>query len=372
MKTHNTFKILAVGIACCSSLLIAAQEELRTPPSGGNKKAWVGERIGITDVSIQYDRPGVKGREGRIFGTNVVHKGFIDMRPYGTCKGAPWRAGANENTTIEFSTDVKVEGKDLPAGKYGFFVAYDSLECTVIFNKNNTSWGNYFYNDKEDVLRVKVKPVRLDKSVEWLTYRFSNETEQAATVVLEWEKLQIPVKVEVDLVKTELADFRLELASGKGFSWSALMQGAYFCVEHNTNLEEGLSWSNRSLLGDKNFQTLSCHSMILEKLGRKAAADSAMKEALPLGSMTDLHQYGRALLAQKKAAEALVVFQLNAQKHPKEFTTFVGLARGYSATGDYKKALVNAKAALPLSPDPNNMAGVHEMIKKLDAGKDVN
>jgi hypothetical protein len=368
----KTIKRIILGLALGTSILSSAQGELKTPPSGGNKKAWVGERIGITDVTINYDRPGVKGREGHIYGTNVVHKGYMDLRPYGTCKAAPWRAGANENTTIEFSTDVKVEGKDLPAGKYGFFIVYDSLECTLIFNKNNTSWGNYFYDDKEDALRVKVKPIRLDKSVEWLTYRFANETENAATVMLDWEKLEIPFKVEVDLVNTELSDFRLELKSGKGFSWAELMQGANFCAEHNTNLAEGLSWSDRALLGEKNFQTLNCRAMLLEKLGRKAGADSAMKEALPMGSMQDLHQYGRALIAQKRGADALKVFQINAQKHPKEFTTYIGLARGYSITGDYKNALVNAKAGLPLSPDAGNKAAVEVMIKKLESGKDIN
>src|SRR3954470_11970461 len=131
---------------------------LKTPPSGGNKKAWVGERIGITDVTINYDRPGVKGREGKIYGTPVVHNGFEDLG-FGSSKAAPWRAGANENTTIEFSTDVKIEGKELAAGKYGFFVAYAPTECTVIFSKNSTSWGSFYYDDKEDALRVSVKPI---------------------------------------------------------------------------------------------------------------------------------------------------------------------------------------------------------------------
>jgi len=367
----KTFKILAC-LMLVSSVKILTAQELKSPPPGGNKKALVGEQIGITDVTIHYDRPGVKGREGHIYGTGIVPKGYSDMRPYGTSKAAPWRAGANENTTIEFSTAVKVEGKDLPAGRYGFFIVYDSLECTLIFNKNSTSWGNYFYSDKDDALRVKVKPVRMNKSVEWLDYHFAEEGENVATIVMEWEKLQIPFKVEVDLVKTELEDFRLELASGKGFSWQALMQGAYFCAEHNTNLEEGLNWSDRSLMGDRNFQTLSCYSILLEKVGRKTSADSAMKEALPLGSMTDLHQYGRTLITMKKPAEALAVFQMNAKKHPKEFTTYIGLARGYSATGDFKNALVNAKAGLLLAPDPGNKSNVEGIIKKLEAGKDVN
>ena len=122
-------------------------------------------------------------------------------------RAAPWRAGSNENTTIEFSTDVKIEGQPLAAGKYGFFIAYDPNECTLIFSKNSTSWGAFFYKPDEDVLRVKVKPVPADKSVEWLKYEFTDETPSSATVALQWEKLVIPFKVEVDVPGTATGIF---------------------------------------------------------------------------------------------------------------------------------------------------------------------
>src|ERR1700760_3043403 len=124
--------------------------QLTSLPDGGNKKATVGERIGITDVTIHYDRPGVKGREGKIWGT-LIQPGFNDLG-FGSSKAAPWRAGANENTTIEFSTDVKIEGQPLPAGKYGLFIAYDPNESTIIFSKNNSSWGSFSYKADGDVL----------------------------------------------------------------------------------------------------------------------------------------------------------------------------------------------------------------------------
>ncbi len=154
-----------------ASLLVTAglSAQLTTTPSGGNKKAMVGEQIGLTKVEINYDRPGVKGREGKIYGTGIVHNGFIDQQ-FGPAKAAPWRAGANENTTIEFSTDVTIEGKPLKAGKYGLFLAYDPNASTLIFSKNTISWGSYFYNPEEDALRVTIKPVALDRSVELLIY----------------------------------------------------------------------------------------------------------------------------------------------------------------------------------------------------------
>src|SRR5882757_6513583 len=143
-----------------------ADAQLKSLPRGGNKKAFVGEQIGITDVVIHYSRPGVKKREGHIWG-ELIPVGFTELG-YGTKKPAPWRAGANENTTIEFSTEVKIEGQRLPAGRYGFFIAYDPNECTLIFSKNSSSWGNFFYDPAEDALRVKAKPVKTGKSVEWL------------------------------------------------------------------------------------------------------------------------------------------------------------------------------------------------------------
>src|SRR6202000_2969300 len=122
-----------------------------------------------------------------------------------SAKVSPWRAGANENTTIEFSTDVTIEGQPLAAGKYGFFIAYDLNESTLIFSKNSTSWGSFFYNPAEDVLKVKVKPVAADKSVEWLKYEFTDQTPSSAVIALEWEKTVIPFKVDVDVDGAQIA-----------------------------------------------------------------------------------------------------------------------------------------------------------------------
>jgi hypothetical protein len=363
-------------LACSLLLLSTLDAQLSTLPDGGNKKAMIAERIGITDVVINYNRPSVKGREGKIWG-QLVPAGFNDLG-FGTSKAAPWRAGANENTTIQFSDDVKIEGQNLPAGKYGFFVAYDPNECTLIFSKNSTSWGSFYYDDKEDVLRVKVKPVALDKSVEWLRYEFMNETENSATIALQWEKLSIPFKVEVDYVKTQLESFRRELRSEKSFNpgWQSFQQAAQFTINRNTNLEEGLKWADQSIsepfIGQANFVTLSTKANILSKLGRNAEADSIMKQAMPMGTVQQLHGYARQLLQQKKAKEAMQVFELNYKKNPKEFTTMVGMMRGYSANGDYKNALKFAQMALPVAPPGANKTNVENMIEKLKKGEDVN
>jgi hypothetical protein len=352
----------------------ATAQSLTTPPSGDNKKATVSEQICITDVTIHYHRPGVKGREGKIWG-QLVPYGFTDLG-FGPRKPAPWRAGANENTTITFTDEVKVEGKDLPAGTYGLHMALEAESCTVIFSKNSTSWGSYFYDEAEDALRVTVKPVKTEQSREWLKYDFIDQTPNSAVVALEWEKLRIPFKVEVDVHKTVLASMRRELRSEPGFEWEGWNTAANYCLNNNVNLEEALTWSEQSIsapyIGQANFFTLSTKAQLLEKIGRQAEADAAMKLALEKGDLMQLHGYGRQLLARKKNQEALEVFMLNAKRNGGAWPVNVGLARGYAAVGDSKKALKYAKIALNQAPDPTNKSSLETMIKNLGEGKGVN
>ena len=142
----------------------------------------------------------------------MVHKGFIDLG-FGTSKAAPWRAGANENTTFTFSTDVLIEGKPLKAGTYGFFIALGDTGATIIFSNNYSSCDSSFYSEKEDVLQATVKTIALNESVECLKYEFIGETEKNAFVALIWEKLKIPFTIEVDNKNTQLESFQKELAT---------------------------------------------------------------------------------------------------------------------------------------------------------------
>ncbi len=367
---HNI--LLAFMMMCFA--FTSSSQNLTTPPDGGNKKASVSERIGITDVIIHYDRPAVKGREGKIW-NGLVHNGYKDLG-FGTSKAAPWRAGANENTTITFTTDVMIEGKPLKAGTYGLFIAYDDVNPTIIFSNNYQSWGSFFYDEKEDALRVNIKPVKLSQSIEWLKYEFIDQTENSAVIAMMWEKLEIPFKVEVDYVKTQIESFKKELRSDKGFNADTWVQAAQFAVDHNTNLEDAMQWSDYAIngvfIGQKNFKTLSTKAAVLNKLSRTQEAEALLKQALPLANMMELHQYGRTLLNEKKPKEALDIFKMNAEKNPNNFTTYMGLARGYSANGDFKNAIKNAKAALPLAPNQPNKDAVEAMIKTLSDGKNIN
>lgn len=367
-------KIFILFVAISLFGTIQSQIPLTVLPSGGNKKASVSERIGLTDVTIHYDRPGVKGREGKIWG-QLVYTGFSDQG-FGSSKNAPWRAGANENTTFEFTTDVKIQGQSLPAGKYGFFIAYDPTECTLIFSKNSTSWGSFYYNETEDALRVKVKPVSLDKSVEWLKYEFMNETENSAVVSLQWEKLSIPFTIEVDYIKDQVESFRKELRTEKGFIWQSWNQAAQWCVQRNTNLQEALLWADSATStgfgGDKSFQAWSTKAQVLQKLGRSKEAEQTMEKAMPLGGMNEIHQYARQLIALKQSQKAFNVFKSNYDKYPGQYTTTIGMARGYSALGDFKNALKFANMSLETVNDQPTKTYIQGLIDKLKEGKDIN
>ncbi len=157
-------------------------------------KASVTQRIGVdTDIEIDYHRPAVKGR--KIWG-GLVPYGMNEGNKYSKNKPYPWRAGANENTTISFNHDVMIEGKKIAAGKYGLHMLPSEGKFKIMFNKVNDSWGSYSYNSDEDVLTVDVATEKAGH-VEWLEYGFDGLSDTGATVYLRWEKLKIPFKVTV-------------------------------------------------------------------------------------------------------------------------------------------------------------------------------
>jgi len=373
MKNLLKSYLLLLSFQLAFTGIVKAQ--LTTLPRGGNKRASVSEQIGITDVIIRYSRPGVKKRDGHIWG-ELIPIGFTDLG-YGAKKPAPWRAGANENTTIEFTTDIKIEGQNLPAGRYGFFIVYDPNECTLIFSKNSTSWGNFFYDPEEDALRVKVKPVKTDKSAEWLKYEFADQTPSSATVQLQWEKLVIPFRIDVDVIKTQIASFRKELRGDRALPglWQAWNQAAAYCAVNKTNLEEGLMWADSAtsfrFSGSTTFTPWQTKAAILDSLGRKAEADEIMKKALPYADQLEAYVYATSLVAVKRPKEAFEVFKMNYSKFPNTLFTNIGMASGYSALGDYKKALDFAQKALPQAKGGNKLE-IERNIRDLQNGKDMN
>jgi tetratricopeptide (TPR) repeat protein len=370
MRTY----IIALIIVLCTINTVAQVPYNAALPNGYSKKAVVSEQVGLTQVSITYHRPAVNGREGKIWG-GVVHAGFVDQG-FGNRNPAPWRAGANENTIIEFDHDVKIENQSLAKGKYGFFIAYGD-ECTLIFSTKNDAWGSFFYDDKEDALRVKVKPRPVQNSVEFLKYDFESQTINSAIITLTWEKLAIPFKVEVDYLKQQFEAFVKESQNPAGFTSEGLNAAANWALQNNYQLDKALDWatlaSSSNFPGNpSSFPALLTKATILNKLGKTEDANKTIRSAIPFGNINQLQQLGRQLITEKKQQLANEVFEANYKKNPDQFITLVGMARGASAIGDSKKALEYANKALPLAPNEAGKEAVKGMIEKLNAGKEIN
>ncbi|HUK11743.1 MAG TPA: DUF2911 domain-containing protein [Thermoanaerobaculaceae bacterium] len=359
----------------------AAAQVVTLPPDGANQKASVSQWIGPVEVNVTYNSPKVTApdgtdRTGKIWG-KLVPYGMASLG-FGTCGDqCPWRAGANENTVFRVSGDVKVEGQPLAAGSYGLFMVPGQDEWTVIFSKNSTSWGSFFYNPAEDALRVKVKPAKSEYN-HWLTYEFTERKPDRATVALKWEYLQVPWVVTVDNVnELYVENMRRQLRTTPGFNYQGWEQAARFCLDNKINLKEGLTWAQNAVslpfIGKENFTTLRTLADLQEANGMKAESETTMAKALdhPTADVMDLHQYGRQLLARKENEKALKVFELNAKKHPNAWPVNVGLARGYSAVGRLKDALKYAKLAVEQAPDAANKKSLQQMVADLEAGKPV-
>ena len=371
-------KKLLTLLALFVYLAHARAQNLTLPPSGGNQKASVTQYMGLVSVTITYNSPDVHApdgtdRKGKIWG-ELVHTGFIDQN-FGTSKAAPWRAGANENTTVTFSHDVLVNGKPIRAGTYGLFLAYEKDGAsTWIFSNNSTSWGSYFYDPKEDALRVQTTAEDAPYT-EWLTFDFANRALSSAVAYLQWENKRFPFTVSVPNIHALYVDkLREELRSSKGFNYQSWASAAQYCAQNKINLEEALTWAdyaiNGTFIGQENFTTLQTKSVVLDALGRNAEAEQVMTKAihLPTATVQEIHQYGRMLLAAGKKEKAMDVFKLNRQKHPEDtFTTYVGLARGYTALGDKKNAIRNWEIAIRNLPEnqKQNKAVYESELNKL-------
>ena len=375
MSAIRLFKpVFSFFILCALFVCQPADAQLLQLPEGGvNHKCMAGRRVGVTDIEVNWNAPGVKGREGKIWGTPVVHYGFTVLG-FGSNGLSPWRAGANECTTISFSTDVTINGKPLAAGKYGFFIAVYPDSWTLIFSSNTSGWGSYFYRSEWDVMRVTAYQQKdRRESVERLNYTFAEQNDRSVEMSLEWEKWRIPFKVEVDLVKTTLASIRAQMSGEMGFDPPSMETAANWCLQNNINYEEALGWMNTATdpnMGNlKTFRALSTKADLLARLNRKAESEQVMKLALENATAAEMHNYGRQLLSQKRLDEAMVVFENNYKKYKGAWPTNMGMMRIFSAKGDLKKALEHARMALPQAPNEENKRAVEQAIKTLESGK---
>jgi hypothetical protein len=257
-------------LAVLASLAAPALADLDLPRV--SPKATVSQTVGLTDISIAYCRPGVKGR--------VIWGGLV---PYGQV----WRTGANEATTITFSDPVMVNGTALAAGTYGLFTIPGQEEWTVILNKGAKQWGAYEYKQADDVLRFQVKPLPAAAPTEWMELRFEALTSDSTQVVLAWEKLEVPFTVKVEVVQKVLGAARKAVAEAKTDDWRTPYRAFAFCLDNNTNLDEAGQWLAKSLQIKETYSNVLGKARLVAAKGGKAEAIALARKAIELGQKAD-------------------------------------------------------------------------------------
>jgi hypothetical protein len=335
------------GIGAAQSLVLDLPRQ--------SQRAQVSQRIGITDITINYHRPLVNKRK--------VWDGLV---PYGQV----WRAGANENTTISFSDPVTIEGKALDKGTYGLFMIPTADQWTIIFSKNSTSWGAFTYKEAEDALRVTVKPAVAEMH-NTLTYDFDDVQPESATVTMAWEKVAVPFKVGVDVHDVVQASVKKQIRGLGQYTWEGWDEAANYLLAEKIAFEDALSYADKSIGVEDRYDNELTKSKILAALNRKDDAAMAEKKGLDLASPLQVHLYARGLQGEKRNDEAFAIFRENAKKHPDQWFVHSGLARMYCSQGKFADAAKEMKLALAGAPE-NQKSYVDGLVKKLEAKQDIN
>jgi hypothetical protein len=228
------------------------------------------QRVGLTDITVVYSRPSVKGRA--IFGGIV---------PY----GAVWRAGANQSTKISFSTPVKLEGQEIPAGNYSLFAIPGEQEWTIIISKNVNQWGAFQYSTNDDLVRFPVTPVSLrDTSVETMAFEFNRIRDESALLELVWDKTVVPIHLTVNVTDKIVPQIEAAMAAPGKKPDTFLFQAATFYYNHDLDSKKALEWVNTALESNSRiaYEYLYLKAQLLAKQGDKAGAIAAAKQSSEL------------------------------------------------------------------------------------------
>ena len=263
MRMRPTLCLLA-ALALAVTLVPPAHAQLKLPRV--SPAATVTQTLGLTDLTVAYSRPGVKGR--------VIWGGLV---PY----DAPWRTGANEATRLTVTDPVQFGGKELAAGSYALLTIPGKDEWTVILNSEKDLWGAFQYDSTKDVLRVTVKPAAAEPQ-EWMAFSFEDLTPNSANLVLRWEKLRVAVPIVVDVNGKALSTARAAIAAAKADDWRTPYQAAGFCMTNDVALDEGKQWLEKSLAIQQTYANMGLKARWLAKDGKKSDAIKTAEKALEL------------------------------------------------------------------------------------------
>lgn len=355
MRRFILSAVLAAGVLAAAPGLSAQSAVLDLPRA--SQHAQVLQRIGVTNITINYHRPLVGGR--KIWG-----KG--NLVPYGDV----WRAGANENTIITFSDPVTVEGQPLAAGTYGLHMIPGESEWAIIFSKTASAWGSFTYKKDEDALRVTVKP-QTGEFHEALTYDFDDPKPSSATITMRWEKVAVPFKVDAGTHDIVAANLRQQLRGLSQYTWEGWDDAANYLLAEKYDYDEALKYADQSIGVEKRYDNVMTKANVLDALNRKDEASAARNQALELASAFQLHIYGRTLQAQGKQDQAFEVFRLNIKKNPSSWLVHNENARLACAKGDFDTAVKEMKLAAAGANDQNKNA-IEGLVRRLENKEDIN
>jgi len=311
--------------------------------------ALVSQRIGLTDITVEYHRPAVRGR--RIWG-NLI--------PYNKV----WRAGANENTTVAFSTRVTIGGRQLDAGTYGLHMIPGKPYWIIVLSRAYRSWGSFTYDPAEDAVRITVMPKTCPHQ-ERLLYTVEDITDTSARVVMRWEQLQVSFEVQVNTPDVVVSSLREQLRGLQRFTWRGWYEAAEWCAHNNTNLDEALGWIERSIHMMPNFSNYMVKALLLDRLNRSDEAEPVREAALKTASEPEIVSFGTDLIMDGLVADAVTVFRKNASMHPDSWVAHDSLADAYLRQGKLKNAKREWKRALKLAPDATQRKRIQRILDKL-------
>lgn len=328
--------------------LCAAQQTLPTPSLSPHAR--ITQTVGVTEMSVDYHAPAVRNRE--IWGGKV---------PWGVV----WRAGANANTLVEFSTDVLVEGQPLPAGAYGLHMIPGPERFTVIFSKDSKAWGSYAYRADNDALRVDVTPRAID-SRERMAFLFEDVGDDRATLTLAWERLAVPVQITVDLAEVVLGPVREAAARNDAApGWQYWFQAAEFGRDHGVPAAETLGWIERSVAAQTTFTNKWAQSELLAEVGRAPEAEAAREAALKIVTVDELAGLGHRYTQRNDLAAAVTVYDMVIEMGAPNWWTYTEIAATKQKAGDLPGAEAAYKLALTKNPDPVTKAEIEASLAAL-------
>lgn len=355
MRNQRSLRFVpAVLVLLCVASVCHAQSFVIDLPAP-SQHAIVTQRIGLTDITINYHRPLVNGRP--IWGKLV---------PY----GQPWRAGANENTTVSFTDPVSIDGQPLAAGIYGLHMIPGEKEWIVIFSKQNAAWGSFTYKQDEDALRVTVKPAASDMH-EALAYDFDDLKPDSSVITMRWEKVAIPFKVSVNLNDTVAAHLHQDFRGLVQYTWEGYNDAADYLAKNKMDLDDALKYADNAVQSESRYESLETKSEVLEAMGRKDEAAKLHEQALDRANAVQLYQYARGLQRAGKQQEAIAVFRKQVKKYPDEWISHAAAGRIDTSEGNYDAALKEMHQALDAAPDPSKPS-VQGLIKRLESKDDIN